>query len=72
MCGAKIPHRLLTKLEAVESDPEAVHQRRRRVRDACSAATCCSTTCDGLHFYTLNKSKATVDIVKQLNVDHAV
>ena len=26
---------------------------------------------DGLHFYTLNKSKATVEIVKQLNVPHA-
>jgi methylenetetrahydrofolate reductase (NADPH) len=26
---------------------------------------------DGLHFYTLNKSKATVDIVKSLNVKHA-
>ena len=27
--------------------------------------------CDGLHFYTLNKSKATVEIVKALNVKHA-
>ena len=26
---------------------------------------------DGLHFYTLNKSKATVDIVKALGVEHA-
>src|SRR3954447_9930345 len=26
MCGAKIPHRLLTKLEGVESNPESVHQ----------------------------------------------
>ena len=26
---------------------------------------------DGLHFYTLNKSKATVDICKRLDVPHA-
>src|SRR5437764_13338355 len=26
MCGAKVPHRLLTKLESVESDGDAVHQ----------------------------------------------
>ncbi len=26
---------------------------------------------DGLHFYTLNKSRATVDIVRALGVKHA-
>jgi methylenetetrahydrofolate reductase (NADPH) len=26
---------------------------------------------DGLHFYTLNRSKATVQICKALNSDHA-
>jgi 5,10-methylenetetrahydrofolate reductase len=26
---------------------------------------------DGLHFYTLNKSKATVEIVKALDAKHA-
>jgi 5,10-methylenetetrahydrofolate reductase len=27
---------------------------------------------DGVHFYTLNKSKATVQICKSLGVEHAV
>jgi methylenetetrahydrofolate reductase (NADPH) len=70
MCGAKIPHRLLTKLEAVESNPDAVH-----ALGVDYAAMQCRdllfNEVDGLHFYTLNKSKATVDIVKTLNVQHA-
>ena len=70
MCGAKIPHRLLTKLERFESDPEAVHRlgvdyATMQCRDLLF------NDVDGLHFYTLNKSKATVDIVRALNVDHA-
>ncbi len=65
MCGAKIPQRLLTKLEAIESDPEAVHRAgveyaQLQCRDLMF------NNIDGLHFYTLNKSKATVDIVKAL------
>ena len=71
MCGAKIPHRLLTKLEKVESDADAVH----RVGVEYATMQCRDllfNDADGLHFYTLNKSKATVDIVKQLNVEHAV
>ena len=71
MCGAKIPHRLLTKLEKFETDPESVHQlgveyATMQCRDLLF------NDADGLHFYTLNKSKATVDIVRALNVDHAV
>ncbi len=70
MCGAKIPHRLLTKLESVEKDPEAVHQ----VGVAYAAMQCHDllfNDVEGLHFYTLNKSKATVDIVKMLDVTPA-
>ena len=71
MCGAKIPHRLLTKLESIESNsPDAVHQ----VGVDYAAMQCRDllfNDCEGLHFYTLNKSKATVDIVKSLNVNHA-
>jgi methylenetetrahydrofolate reductase (NADPH) len=71
MCGAKIPHRLLTKLESVESEgPEKVHQ----VGVDYAAMQCRDllfNDCDGLHFYTLNKSKATVDIVKTLHAPHA-
>src|SRR4051812_45899298 len=71
MCGAKIPHPLLLKLEEVESDPETVHKTGveyaiRQCEDLVREGV------EGLHFYTLNKSKATVQIVKALNVQHAV
>jgi methylenetetrahydrofolate reductase (NADPH) len=70
MCGAKIPHRLLLKLEAVEGDPEEVYRTgieyaTMQCRDLLF------NDVDGLHFYTLNKSKATVDICRQLHVEHA-
>src|SRR4051794_30434890 len=55
MCGAKIPHRLLTKLEVVEPNPEAVHQT-----GVDYAAMQCQdllfNDVEGIHFYTLNKS----------------
>jgi methylenetetrahydrofolate reductase (NADPH) len=70
MCGAKIPHPLLTKLESLEQDAEAVYAAgveyaTRQCDDLLKNGV------DGLHFYTLNKSKATVQICKSLNVDHA-
>ena len=70
MCGAKIPHPLLLKLEGLENDPEAVYAAGidhavEQCRDLLANKV------DGLHFYTLNKSKATVEIVKALNVRHA-
>jgi methylenetetrahydrofolate reductase (NADPH) len=69
MCGAKIPHRLLQKLETVETDPAAVHEM---------GIEYCAMQCrdllfndvEGLHFYTLNKSKATVDVSKRLEIKH--
>ena len=71
MCGAKIPHRLLTKLESVEAkSPDSIHQ----VGVDYAAMQCRDllfNDVDGLHFYTLNKSKATVDICKSLDVRHA-
>jgi methylenetetrahydrofolate reductase (NADPH) len=70
MCGAKIPHQLLTKLESVEQDAEAVYAAGiehsvQQCRDLVAHGV------DGLHFYTLNKSRATVDIVRALGVKHA-
>jgi len=70
MCGAKIPHSLLVKLEAVERDAEAVYRTGlehsvEQCRDLLSQGV------DGLHFYTLNKSRATVEIVRALDVKHA-
>jgi len=70
MCGAKIPHALLQRLESVEHDADAVH-----ATGIAHAAEQCrdllANQADGLHFYTLNKSKATVDIVKALGITHA-
>ncbi len=70
MCGAKIPHPLLQKLEMLEAQPESVAAAGvdyavRQCDDLIKGGV------DGLHFYTLNKSRATVDIVKQLSIPHA-
>ena len=71
MCGAKIPQQLLLKLEAVENDPEAVYRAgveyaTRQCQDLLFHGV------DGIHFYTLNKSKATVQICNALGVQQAV
>ncbi len=65
MCGAKIPQPLLLKLEKLESDVDAVYRAGVEY-----AARQCQDLLfhdvDGIHFYTLNKSKATVEICKTL------
>ena len=66
MCGAKIPQPLLLRLEVVEDDAEAVHAAgvdyaTQQCRDLLAHGV------DGLHFYTLNKSKATASICRTLN-----
>jgi len=71
MCGAKIPQPLLLKLESLESNPEEVHAAGvdhavLQCRDLIANGV------DGVHFYTLNKSKATVQICKALKIPHAV
>jgi len=67
MCGAKIPHPLLTRLESLEKDPDAVYAAGvehaiAQCRDLLAHGVA------GLHFYTLNKSKASVQIVQALGV----
>jgi len=70
MCGAKIPHPLLLKLEAVEADADATYSTGVHYAiDQC--ADLLKNGAEGLHFYTLNKSKATVQICKALGVKHA-
>ena len=71
MCGAKIPQSLLTRLEGLESSPEEVHAAGvdhavMQCRDLIGNGV------SGIHFYTLNKSKATVQICKALNIPNAV
>jgi methylenetetrahydrofolate reductase (NADPH) len=70
MCGAKIPQPLLIKLESLEANPDEVHAAGvdhavLQCRDLIANGV------DGIHFYTLNKSKATVQICKALSLPHA-
>jgi methylenetetrahydrofolate reductase (NADPH) len=70
MCGAKIPQPLLLKLESLEADPESVYAAgvdyaTRQCEDLIANGV------DGIHFYTLNKSKATAQICRGLNAAHA-
>ena len=65
MCGAKIPHPLLTRLESLGDRAEDVYKAgveyaANQCRDLMFHGV------EGLHFYTLNKHPATIDIVKQL------
>ena len=67
MCGAKIPHSLLLQLESLESDPQSVHAAGveyaiRQSEDLLANGV------DGVHFYTLNRSKATYLIGQSLNL----
>jgi methylenetetrahydrofolate reductase (NADPH) len=65
MCGAKIPHKLLLQLEAVENDPTATAEIGVKYAiEQCNDLI--KHGVDGLHFYTLNKSRATVEICKAL------
>jgi methylenetetrahydrofolate reductase (NADPH) len=65
MCGAKIPAPLLAALEATDGDAEAV----RRIGVEYAVAQCrtlLSGGAPGIHFYTLNRSSATVHIMEAL------
>jgi len=65
MCGAKIPQSLVDDLERTKGDPEAV-----RAVGVAHAIRQCRELLDrgapGIHFYTLNRSRATVDILEAL------
>jgi methylenetetrahydrofolate reductase (NADPH) len=65
MCGAVIPEKMLAELTPIAEDPDAV------VRFGVDWATrqcgeLLDAKVDGLHFYTLNKSRATRQIVENL------
>lgn len=71
MCGAKIPPRLLAELEKCGSDKERVTQI-----GIDHAVSQCRELLEkgapGIHFYTLNKSRSTREIFKQLKQDGVV
>lgn len=65
MCGASIPARLLAELEAAGTDVDAV----QRIGVEHATATCRALIAGGapgIHFYTLNRSRATVQILDRL------
>lgn len=65
MCGATIPEGLLARLEAKKEDSEAV----RAIGIAHATAQCRELVdrgVPGIHFYTLNRSHATVEILESL------
>ncbi len=69
MCGARIPEPLLLQLESLESDPASVHAAGveyaiRQCEDLLANGV------SGVHFYTLNRSKATVLISQALGMKH--
>jgi len=65
MCGARIPEALVARLEAAGSDADAV--RRIGVDHAISQCRALlSGGAPGIHFYTLNRSHATVEILEAI------
>jgi methylenetetrahydrofolate reductase (NADPH) len=62
-CGAKIAHPLLVRLEAAEANPEDVI-RIGQEHALAQVQGLVAGGISGLHFYTLNKSKATADVVR--------
>ncbi len=67
LCGAKIPPPLRTKLEALGNDEAAamefgIEYATRQCEELLRAGV------PGLHFYTLNKSHATVRVLKNLGL----
>jgi len=65
LCGAKIPHELLLRLEALEHDGPSVEAAGRdHAVKQCEGLLAEGVA--GLHFYTLNRSEATAHIVSNL------
>ena len=66
MCGATVPVELLNRLEMVQNDPESV----REIGIDHATAQCeqlLAHGAPGIHFYTLNRSRATLSVLERLN-----
>jgi len=65
MCGATIPHDLMVRMELAQDDPESVCQI-----GIDHAANQCRKLlmhgAPGIHFYTLNRSRATLSVLERL------
>ena len=65
MCGATIPPDLMARLEAVQNDPEAVYQIGiDHATNQCEKLL--TQGAPGIHFYTLNRSRATLSVLEGL------
>lgn len=65
LCGARIPSPLESALDRVQTDPEAVIQLGiDHAVQQCR--TLLSEGVSGIHFYTLNRSRSTAEILRQL------
>ena len=65
ICGATIPQKLVTDLERIQDNPEAVHEYGvEQATGQCKELLAHGVP--GIHFYTLNKSTATRDIIRSL------
>jgi methylenetetrahydrofolate reductase (NADPH) len=67
LCGSKIPPALRVKLDALGTDDEAaaefgIEYATKQCEELLRAGV------PGLHFYTLNKSRSTVQILKNLGL----
>jgi len=65
MCGATIPKKILVDLNAIADNPDAVGECGVNWATA-QCRELLAANVHGLHFYTLNKSKATRQIVENL------
>jgi len=71
MCGATVPVDLLTRLESVQDNSDAV----RDIGIDHATAQCenlLSHGAPGIHFYTLNRSRATLSVLKRLKSNNTV
>jgi methylenetetrahydrofolate reductase (NADPH) len=67
LCGAKIPARMMSNLERLGDNDEAVTQFGiEYATEQC--AELLRNGVEGLHFYTLNKVRSTVAVVKNLGI----
>lgn len=65
LCGASIPKKMERELEKIQGDPEAVIRygidwTTRQARELLAAGA------PGIHFYTLNRSRSTSEVLKRL------
>ena len=68
LCGASIPSPLKDRLEGIREDTEAVVQAGIEHATA-QCRDLLSNGAPGVHFYTLNRSRATRDIVQRLRAN---